>query len=413
MSLYRQIKFIPFNTKFAALILIIMSVQLVAVEGFGVSWLKVGLMAVMPIVFFLRVPYFSKVVWAALLYWSLCFFTASFHENMRFSTLGYLGMFLMVYIVFYHLVYTGAFTLAQFKKLLKFLLLAYCVVLLLQQICVIVGLRNVPFLNLVGANYYAWNRLPTLSCEPSHTARIISAAMLGYIQCLEIEWGEKVSLRRLFDAENRVVVLAYLWLVLTMGSGTGWIGFAILCLYFIQWRTFFYAVPLLAGMFVVLHFSGNKQFERATAAIEATLTGNTAMIFKADVSASIRIIPLVNTLTKTDLTQKESWVGKGTYAADRAEKSEWRNLDRKLGIVEQYGLLGLLGSLVLLYSCAIRRFFSLETLYFIILLLCSLGNEYFTWSMIYVFTAMRYFQREKENGRLDYSCKLQHSEVID
>ncbi len=72
---------------------------------------------------------FSKVVWAALVYWALCFFTASFHENMRFSTLGYLGMFLMTYIVFYHLVYTGAFTLAQFKKLLKFccwLIVPYC-----------------------------------------------------------------------------------------------------------------------------------------------------------------------------------------------------------------------------------------------------------------------------------------------
>ncbi len=55
----------------------------------------------------------------------------------------------------------------------------------------IVGLRNVPFLNLAGASYYAWNRLPALSCEPSHTARIISAAMLGYIQCLEIEWGKR------------------------------------------------------------------------------------------------------------------------------------------------------------------------------------------------------------------------------
>ena len=276
-----------------------------------------------------------------------------------------------------------------------------------------------PFLNLVenkyyaivGGTYYAWNRLPTLSCEPSHTARIISAAMLGYIQCWEIEHGEKVSLRRLFDMDNRWVTLAYLWLVFTMGSGTGWIGFAILCLYFIQWRTFLYAVPLFVGLFLILHASGNKQFARAMAAAEATLTGNTALIFKADVSASVRIIPLVNTLTKTDLTKKESWVGGGTYKVDRAKKNEWRNLDRKLGIVEQYGLLGLAGSFILLYTCAIRRFFSLETLYFVILLLCSLGNEYFTWSMIYVFTAMRYFQREKENGCLDCSRELQHPEI--
>lgn len=406
MHILQRIRIIPFNTKFATIIILVMSMQLVALEGLEVSWIKVLLMAFAPIIFFFRVPFISRVVWGACIYWLLCYIPASFNTDMRFSTLGYLGMFLITYIVYYNLLYTGAFTLSQFKSILKLLLLAYGCTLLLQQLCVIIGLNNVPLINLTGEKYYSWNRLPTLSCEPSHTARIISAAMLGYIQCIEIENGDKTSLSQLFNRDNRWVTIAYLWLVLTMGSGTGWIGFAILCLYFIRLRTFFYIIPFFVCLFFVLQYLGNKQLTRATSAIEATLTGNTSSIYKADGSASVRIIPLINTLTKTDLTKKESWIGKGTYAADRTDKNEWKNLDRKLGIVEQYGVLGLIGSLVCLYSCAIRRFLSLETLYFVILLLCSLGNEYFTWSMIYIFTAIRYFQIKKE-----YGCFDNHSEL--
>lgn len=398
MFILQRIKTIPFNRIYGIVLYIAMSIQLVTIEGLNVSPIKVVLMGLAPVVFVLRVPHINRAIWAATIYWLLCYFTASFHGEMRFSTLGYMALFLITYIVFYNLLYTGTFTLDQFKKLLKFILLAYGITLLLQQACVIVGLTNVPFLNLVGAEYYAWNRLPTLSCEPSHTARIISAAMLGYIQCLEIEKGKKISLIQLFEKDNRWVTLVYLWMTLTMGSGTGWISFGILCLYFIRLRTFFYVIPIFFCLFCVLQHSENKQLKRAIIATEATLTGNTSLIFKADVSGSVRIIPLVNTLTKTDLNQKESWFGKGTYAADRAKKNEWKNMDRKLGIVEQYGLLGLIGSLILLYSCAIRRFFSIENLYFIVLLLCSLSSEYFTWSMVMVFTAMRYFKKQQENG---------------
>ena len=406
MQIIQRIKLIPFNTKFATIIIMAMSMQFVALEGLGVSWIKVLLMAFAPIIFIFRVPFISRAVWGACIYWLLCYIPASFNADMRFSTLGYLGMFLITYIVFYNLLYSGAFTLSQFKCILKLLLLAYGYTLFLQQICVIIGLNNIPVINLIGEEYYSWNRLPTLSCEPSHTARIISAAMLGYIQCIEIEKGDKTSLSQLFNKDNRWVTVVYLWLVLTMGSGTGWIGFAILCLYFIRLRTFLYIIPFFICLFFILQYFGNKQLTRATSAIEATLTGNSSSIYKADGSASVRIIPLINTLTNTDLTQKESWVGKGTYDAKRAEKNEWKNLDRKLGIVEQYGLLGLIGSLILLYLCAIQRFLSLETLYFIILLLCSLGNEYFTWSMIYIFTAIRYFQTNNEHG-----CLYNHSKL--
>ena len=107
MSLAAQIKSTPFNQKFAIILLIVMSTQLVAIEGMTVSPLKVTIMVMSLFIFLFRVPYFSKAVWGSIVYWGVCFFTALLNGDIRFSTLGYLGLFLIAYIVFYNLIYIG------------------------------------------------------------------------------------------------------------------------------------------------------------------------------------------------------------------------------------------------------------------------------------------------------------------
>lgn len=396
MSVVQQLRHVPSRRRFATMILVIMSIQFVPIEGFEISPVKLVLMGVCSLYFLIRLP-ITKAVWACLFYWMICFGTSLMHGNMRFSTLGYLGLFLITYAVYYYFIYSGTLALDDFKKILKFIIVAYCLILIFQQLFVILGIRNFALINLVGKElggniYYQWNRLPSLSCEPSHTARIISASMLGYIRCLEIERGCAVPIKTLFDKKNRFVTLSFLWLIGTMGSGTGWIGFAIVCLYFIRIRTIFYIGPIFICLGFLLYNTGNEQLYRAINAAQATVTGDVVAITEADQSGSVRIVPLVNTLLFTDLTQKESWIGNGTLSKDEAENA-WIDLTRKITIVEQYGLLGFIASLFLLYSCAIYRFFSIETLLFIFLLTLSLGNTYIVWFMIFVFTATRYFQK--------------------
>lgn len=390
MEILQRVRSVPFNRKWLTIMFVAMSVQLVAIEGMQISFVKVGLLAASLLVFF-RVPYVSKVVWACAIYWFACFCTAILHDEVRFSTLGYLGLFLIGYITFYNLVYVGTISFIQFKKLLRFLLLSYALMLCVQQLFVLVGIHTFLIFNLHGATL---NKLPSLACEPSHTARIITAVMLGYIRCLEIERGEKISLSVLFEKENRLLTVAFLWLILTMGSGTGMIATAILLLYFVRLRTAFYVLPIFFVLFFWLQYSGNKQFERALAAIEATLTGDGQKIQRTDSSAATRIVPLLNSL-KVDILKKESWIGEGNK---KYEKNSWADLTMKTPVLEQYGLIGLLASLLLLYVCAIHRFFSLETLYFVFIALLTIANGYVTWSMIYVFTLVKYFQNQKETG---------------
>lgn len=404
MDLLCKLKEIPFNRKFASLMLIVMSVQLVFIEGYVVSFLKVGVMAAAIVIFVFNNFYVNKAVITGGMYWLVCFLISIFHTDFRFATLGYLGMFLLAYMLFYQYVYTNTFTLLHFKRLLRFLLLAFCATLIVQQVSVLLGFYNMPLLNLGISSelgfktYYEWNRLPTLTCEPSHSAIILTGIMLGYIRCLEIEnGGVKVTIRKLLSKNTRVVIFAYLYLIMFMGSGTGWIGLGIISLYFVRVKSLVYVIPIIILVFIFLQNIGNKQFERAVAAASATITLNQMVIRKADGSGAMRIVPLVNTL-KSDLLDKGTWIGKGTAQRIRDENEWILTYKRKIATVEQYGLIALIASVIFVYSCAIRRFFSLETLCFIILLLCTIGNVYIIWSMLFIFTVTRYFKENLLNA---------------
>lgn len=401
------IKNLTLNQLFAVLLLIMMSTQFVAIEGFGTSPVKVSVMSFCFFFFFWKVPFISKAVCCCCCYWLVCFSLALLHEYVRFSTIAYLGMFLMAYVIYYHLIYLDTFSLSQFRKILSYVIYIYCIVLVLQQLSILIGVRNFSIINLAdhtGNAYYEWNRLPILTCEPSHSAKIITTIMFGYIRCLEVGKGSKILLTDLFNKENKWVSLCFLWMILMMGSGTGWIGFGILCLYFIHWRKILYTIPIFIVIFITLQYSGNEQFERAIKTINATTTGDVKLINKEDVSAGTRVIPLFNTLT-IDLTSAESWIGNGTISKNESQKS-WLDLNRKVPIVDQYGLIGLILSLILIYTCAIRKIWSIETVLFMVLSLASLGNEYHIWSQMYIFTAIRYFQTNNEHG-----CLYNHSKL--
>ena len=387
------------NTRFLAILyLVAMCVQIVFIEGPGVSLVKVALMALAPLIFLLKCPYMSKALIWALLFWMVCYFCASFQEKIRFSSVGYLGMFVFSYVLFYTLVHKGAFTLNAFIRLIKRLVLAFSIVLVLQQLCLLIGIRNMPLINLSNQFFLSLNKLPSLTLEPSHTARILTVMMLAYLRCQELKMGHKLELKELFGPEHKWISIAFLWAMLTMGSGTAFIGLALLGLYFVQRRTIMYIVSLFVGLFFLGQYMELEQMDRAVRVARATMTGNTNEIQQEDGSAAVRVVPLVNTFIKTDLTKKQSWIGKGILDKESAFKI--RRESRKIAVVDQFGLLGLIMSLILVYGCMIKRFFSLETLIYVVLLGFSLGNIAYSWGCMMMFTVVCYFQEQQERGIL-------------
>lgn len=380
------------NIRFIATVfVIVMSVFFLPLEKTAISPIKVGVMGLSVFIFIFKVPYVSKALIWGMLYWSICLLGASFQEYMRFSTIGYMGLFIIFYITFYNLIYSGAFTFLYFVKIIKGLIIAYGIILILQQIALFIGIHSLPLINLVNQDFLSLTKLPSLSMEPSHSARILTVLMLSYLRCIELaNNGVKPSIITLFKIEHRWVTIFFLWAMLTMGSGTAFIGLGLLCIYFIQWKSAIYIMPLLIGLFFIAKTIEIKQFDRALRITETTFTGNVKDIQAEDGSASSRIIPIINTI-KMDLTKKESWFGNGTSSYKKAYTGWMRTTD-KIAVVEQYGLIALILSFILVYACAIYNIFSLETLVFIILFGMSLTNIYYTWGAIMIFTVVSYFQ---------------------
>lgn len=378
----------------ATLLMVMLCVQISPLEGEGVSNLKVALMALTPIIFILKTPVVSKPLFWGVALWLTCYFCASFQSYMRFSTIGYFGMFIMTFIVFYNLVYQGAFSFSYFKRLLRALIYVFAVVLILQQICLLIGVKTFWLLNLDNQHFLAIDKLHSLTLEPSHSARVLAVVMLGYLRCLQVENdGVRVSLKVLFNKENRVVTILFLYAMLTMGSGTAFIALGILCLYFITWRNLWYVVPILIGFMAISSALEVKQLTRAVDTMQATMTGDQKQVLEADGSAAARIIPIINTFTQTDLSDKETWFGKGTSKKLSVEVQNKMLSKSKIPILDQYGLIATILSLILVYTCMIKRILSIETLMFAMLFGFTIGNFYYVWGCMMIFSATRYFIR--------------------
>lgn len=189
-----------------------------------------------------------------------------------------------------------------------------------------------------------------------------------------------------------------------MGSGTAFIGLGLLSMYFIHWKTAIYIIPLLIGFLFLEHFFEIQQMDRAMRVTKTAITGNTKEIQAEDGSAATRIIPIINTI-KIDLTKKESWLGNGTSSYEKASTGWMRTTD-KIAVVEQYGLLAFILSLILVYVCAINNMFSIETLIFLILFGMSLTNIYYVWGAMMIFTVINYFQKLNNKGLLNINNEI-------
>ena len=388
MWILQKIKFIYEDKVLATIMLVLFNIMFVPIEQGPFSPVKITLMGLCPLIFIAKKPIVTKALVLAAIYWVVCYTLSLLKGEMRFSTLGFLGMYLILYINYYSFIVKGTFTLEYFTKVLKYLIIAYAVVLIGQQMCVLVGLRNMPLLNLQNQFFLSITKLPSLTLEPSHSARILTFTMLGYLRCMEIMKGKRITLQELFSPEQRIVTFSFLWSMLMMGSGTAFVGMGVLSLYFITRKTVIYIIPLIIGMFMLGQSMELKQMDRAVALAEAASTGSAEEAMAADGSGATRIIPVMNVFTKTDVTQLETWIGKKSMEKD---KHWWKRTDTK--IYDQYGLIAFIISLVFIYSCVIRHFFSIETLLYLILLGFTLGNIYYAWGCLMIMTGVTYFQK--------------------
>lgn len=377
---------------FATILLVLFLTQFVWIEGYTISYVKVGMMALCPILLLIHRPQINKAMIFGGVYYVYVVLTASFHpDTFRASTLIYLLLYILMYILFYSFVHAGAFSLEYFTKVVKYMIFAYCICLILQQISTIIGIRFMPLINLNNQHYLSLFKLPSLALEPSHSARILGVLFYAYLKCNEFKYGHKMQLSSLFSKENRLVTYTFLWPMLTMGSGTAFLSMGILSLYFMQGRQLFWSIPVFIGVFFILEFFEVQQAKRVSSVVVATATLNSQEVMDTDGSAAVRIKPLLNTL-RIDLTKKENWFGRG---CDAGLQHGLYGDDRYVKGISDYGFISYILSWIFALSCG-YNFLSLPTLMCMLGVGGGLGNIAFSWGNFMLFTCVIFFCKNRQ-----------------
>lgn len=374
--------------RYTIFILFLMLTQYIPIESrAGVSWVKVAMMTITP---FVLAPYLkiTKAFICALLYMVWIFLAAYvLHPwNFRASTVIYLYMFVITYVAFYNFVWVQkVFTLDYFIKLVGNLIYLLTIVLIIQQIFIIFDILYFPIINLcqilnrgIGAN--------SLTYEPSTFARVMGVLFYAYLKCNEFKNGYRIRLLTLFSKEHRLVTYAFLWSMLTMGSGTAFLCLGFLSLYFMQGRQLFLSIPIFIGVFFILEFFEVKQAKRVTSVVVATKSLDSKEVMKTDGSAAVRIKPLLNTL-QIDLTKSENWFGRG---CDAGLRHGLYADDRYIAGISDYGLIAFFIGLFFVFSCAIKPL-SLGTLMFFLGIGGGIDNIPYGWGLLMLMTCIRYF----------------------
>ncbi|MGE4287770.1 MAG: hypothetical protein AB7E36_03700 [Salinivirgaceae bacterium] len=381
------------NRRIATFYLVIMLIQIIPLEGNNISNIKVGAMAMAAVFTVWRTFYISKAtIWIIFYLGSVLLSAVVINYNYRSSTLIYFALFLVMFNMYYGLINNGAFTSEFFIKLIKWLIYAYTITLIVQQVTNFAGIGEYAIVNkffvspergmLVGNS---------LSLEPSHSGRILAFAFYVFLKLNELKNGRPLAISQLIGNENRWFTLGFLWSMTTMGSGTAFVALIIISLYFIKLRYAMFIVPTFYSLYIAIPYIDNFSLNRARIAIEATLTGDAEVVKEADGSAAVRINPMINTLKTLDLTDSKQWFGYGT---DTGNNLGFYSEKKQVGIINDYGLLSFIIGVCLISVCCITRFFSIETLLILALLSFTASNIAYIWGCYMLLVPLKYFYKQ-------------------
>ena len=387
---------LSFLQKFAVLFLILFGVYYRPIEiqsGFGPQ--HIVLMALMIVlgVFIYGAP--SRALWIGILYCTWQLITAfTLNDSIRWSTLFFSFGLVFTYVGFYNLVYhKKVFTIEIFIELLKFIMTLAFVFCILQQMAILAGFRQLPAINMM----MTYGKKGPLACaslyqEMSSFARFMLVCFYGYVKCNEIKRGQgRYKFGELFKGEHRWVTIRFLWMMLTMGSGTAMIALLVFSLYFITKKNAVYMIPLFVVIYIMLGNIENKQLERSLHTLGATATFDREAIIDADQSAAFRIVPVINSFS-ADFSKKETWFGHGVDYGRNYKLV----LRMRATLFDDYGVVLFLLGYVFAFSCA-YKINSLGALFMILGIGGGMaGNIQYAWELAMLMTVVRYFMEQNE-----------------
>lgn len=381
-------------TLFATILIIFYGIYYMPIDSFATNApIKMTLMVLSIFVLFIYSFKASKAMIIGIIYLIYQYIVASFHpETFRWSTYIYSVLLVLTYISFYNLVFVErVFKIEHFIRICKWFITLYFIVCIIQQVLTLAGIGYFPLLNMM-QNLDRGLGCQSLSMEPSTFGRFMLVFYYAYVKCCEYKRDEgPFTISKLFSGEHKWISIMFLWMMLTMGSGTAFVCLILFSLYFVRWHNWYYVIPVLAICYGLVQASGIEALDRATSTIEATTTLDKDVVMETDGSASARITPILNSIT-ADYSKSETWLGYGIDAgiADKYNRT----------IFHDYGLIFYLISLLLCFSCA-YNFWSLGTIFMFTGVGGGAGNNIqYLWALMMVMTCVKYFYKNRYNTEI-------------
>ncbi|MBQ8694404.1 MAG: hypothetical protein IJ513_02035 [Bacteroidaceae bacterium] len=240
-------------TLFATILIIFYGIYYMPIDSFGMNApIKMALMVSSIFVLLFYSFKASKALILGVIYLIYQYIVASFHpESFRWNTYIYSILLVLTYASFYNLVFIEkVFKIDHFIRICKWFMMLYFVVCIVQQVLTILGIGYFPLLNMM-QNLDRGLGCQSLSMEPSTFGRFMLVFYYAYVKCSEYKRDEgPFTLSELFSGEHKWVTIRFLWMMLTMGSGTAYVCLILLSLYFVRWHNWYYIIPTLVVCYI-------------------------------------------------------------------------------------------------------------------------------------------------------------------
>jgi hypothetical protein len=314
-------------------------------------------------------------------------------QSMRWSTVLYSFMFSLTFIAYQELLNQSYFTPKKYLKILKYLILAYFIVLLIQQFCVLTGL---PIFNL--SNYDPSNRwkLNSLASEPSHSARIVALLMYCYVTIKKLVTNRKYSFKLEYK-KDKWIWISFIWTMATMGSGTAFLFLALVLLMFVRFKNLISVFILAGGIFLLYNFFEIGGFERVYKTVVASSTLDKNLIIETDHSASTRIVPFIILFEMGSLNSLNGWFGHGVdyvsgFLSDvMPGLKEGTSGGGLLSLWIEYGFISFGLFIIFSLTTTLRKNHYLTLVFWVLVVLLIGVNSQITWLAIILLFTNKYF----------------------
>lgn len=324
-------------------------------------------------------------------------------ESMRWSTVLF-GILFCIFFISYDITLSKSdIKLDLYQQVLKYLIYAYCIVLIIQQFCVLTGL---PIFNISNYSLGEKWKLNSLTSEPSHSSCVLGLLMFSFNVIYFAMKEGRTSLKTAFQ-DNKFVWIAFFWSEITIISASSVVYLSLILFQFINRRSILIIVGIIGLLLSTAYSYKFKPVERSTNLLIAATTLNEKEMIKTDLSGSLRFIPTIICLKKIDIRTKDGWFGHGIDSTSKFMSSKISGVKSgysgggmaMLGL--EYGFLPfLLLSIFTLYLCYYKKEPVMSIIFWLLLPFLGGPNFQFTWSCIIILYSNKIFIQRAQQTKI-------------